>query len=121
MLGMLLAPFCGCSKVDKERPVRVAGEVKFKGQPVPFGFIVFSPDIQAGNSGPQGSAKILNGKFDTADGLNIKGGKYQVQIVGSIVDPSTVMGEELVEPMFPEYYTNVEINESTTSQVFDIK
>jgi hypothetical protein len=31
------------------------------------------------------------------------------------------MGEELVEPMFPEYYTNVEINESTTSQVFDIK
>ena len=75
------APGCGRS----ERTVHhVSGTVTFDGQPVPAGFVVFDPDVSAGNDGTQGFAKIEDGRFDTArGGRGVTGGAYVVQLRGS--------------------------------------
>lgn len=54
----------GCSRGDDNR-FHVAGEVQFKGQPIPIGRIVFEPDTRRGNSGSQGFASIEAGRYDT--------------------------------------------------------
>jgi hypothetical protein len=54
----------GCGERAPQR-VRVTGLVTFEGQPVPYGNITFEPDTSKGNSGPQGYAKIQDGKYDS--------------------------------------------------------
>ena len=56
----------GCGKTDSGR-VDVWGTVTWNGEPVPRGFIVFNPDSSQGNSGPQGTANIVDGKYDTRE------------------------------------------------------
>lgn len=68
-IALLLAAITltsGCGKNDAGR-VDVWGTVTWKGAPVPRGFVVFNPDSSQGNSGPQGTADIVDGKFDTRD------------------------------------------------------
>ncbi|WP_437230938.1 hypothetical protein SH661x_002223 [Planctomicrobium sp. SH661] len=82
--GLLLL-LSGCAKVA-EGPVRyqVSGQVTFDGQPVPHGSIIFDPDVQAGNSGPQGSAEIINGSYSTAlhRGTGVVGGPMLITVTG---------------------------------------
>jgi len=47
------------------RKCHFKGTVALKGEPVPAGVIIFEPDPLQRNSGPQGSAVIKDGKFDT--------------------------------------------------------
>lgn len=56
----------GCGKSDSQR-VAVWGDVTWKGQPVPYGVVYFSPDTKKGNSGPQGFALIQDGRYDSRD------------------------------------------------------
>jgi len=55
----------GCSSGDNQQRYRVSGDVKFDGQPVPYGEVLFTPDGAKGNSGAQGIADIKDGKYDT--------------------------------------------------------
>jgi hypothetical protein len=61
--ALLLA---GCVGEKGPKRYRVSGDVRFDGQPVPYGEILFTPDSGKGNSGPQGIATIQNGHYDTA-------------------------------------------------------
>lgn len=120
-LGWLIAVLAGCGG-GGDRPVRVAGEVTFKGQPVPYGDIVFDPDLQAGNKGPQGSAKIRNGHFDTdAGGLGLTGGAYVARITGFSAEPDVTTETNQVEPLFPEHKEKVELKASTMTHKFAIE
>jgi len=56
----------GCAGEKAPTRYRVSGEVKFDGQPVPYGEILFTPDSGKGNSGPQGIATIQDGHYDTS-------------------------------------------------------
>jgi hypothetical protein len=47
--------------------VAVWGDVTWKGQPVPYGVVYFSPDTKKNNKGPQGFALIKEGHFDSRD------------------------------------------------------
>jgi hypothetical protein len=58
------ATLVGCKKSSVDRLV-VTGTVTWKGKPIPEGCIFFDPDVKKGNRGPQGSALIKDGKFDT--------------------------------------------------------
>jgi hypothetical protein len=117
----LLAIVSGCGSGD-ERAVRVAGEVTYKGQPVPYGSIVFDPDVQAGNKGPQGSAKIKDGHFDTANsGLGLTGGAYTARITGFSAEPDLTSETNQVKPLFPEYKEKVDLKSSTDKQTFAIQ
>jgi len=93
--GISLAGLCliltvwGCgAKVDGPDRYRVSGTITYDGKPVPFGDINFVPDTSAGGSGPQGSAKIINGRFDTNvdDGKGTVGGPMVAVINGRTKD-----------------------------------
>ena len=62
----VLGLFSGCGKPGPVR-VHVAGEVTYRGKPLPAGIITIEPDVQRGADGPQGFAQIKDGKFDTRD------------------------------------------------------
>src|SRR4051812_17376726 len=79
-LGSLLL-LTGCNRDTTAYPV--SGTVEYAGQPVPSGTIYFDPDPAKQNTGPQGYALIINGKYDTREtGKGVRGGSYLVRIEG---------------------------------------
>lgn len=79
---VVLAMVVGCEKKDGR--VHLSGPVTWKGQPVPEGYVLFNPDVAAGNIGPQGMAPISNGRYDTRKegGRPIPPGPLVVSIAG---------------------------------------
>lgn len=80
---LFLFAFSGCAEPSPDR-FHVSGNVTWKGQKVPSGFVTFSPDVRQGNSGPQGMAKIIDGRYDTRvnDGRPPVGGPMTVSVGG---------------------------------------
>jgi hypothetical protein len=77
----------GCGKADGKQRFRVSGAVTFDGQPVPAGIVIFSPDLSKKNDGPQGSAEIRDGRFDTAwTGKGMAGGPMRITVGGTTAD-----------------------------------
>ena len=77
-----MAALVGCG-TDGPPRFDVAGQVTFRGQPVPAGTIIFEPDSTKGNDGPQGMAPIENGTYSTAKGgRGTVGGPHHVTILG---------------------------------------
>lgn len=68
-IGVVFVAVWGLAGCERGGPVRVhvAGEVTYKGKPLPAGIITIEPDVQRGADGPQGFAHIKDGKFDTRD------------------------------------------------------
>ncbi|MFG0262368.1 MAG: hypothetical protein ACF788_08255 [Novipirellula sp. JB048] len=72
----------GCGPSGPERH-RISGTVTYQGNPVPHGTIMFEPDSAKGNSGAAGSAMIIEGRFDSAEGgTGFTGGPQIVSIQG---------------------------------------
>ena len=69
LLTIWLVALPGCGSKSKVDRVTVSGSVTYKGRPVPTGLIAFTPDFRQGNRGPQGIAKIVDGRYSTRDGL----------------------------------------------------
>jgi hypothetical protein len=83
-VGVLAVAFAaGCGESGPKR-YRVSGTVTFNGQSVPSGEIVFTPDTAQQNSGPQGTAQIKDGKYDTgaAGGIGVVGGPMVIEVTG---------------------------------------
>ena len=93
----------------------VSGNVTFAGKPIPDGWIVFSPDSSKQNSGPQGMARIKDGKFDTDEeyGQGTIGGAMLVRIDGF----DGVPGEQAPngKPIMAPYNTTVELPKDDTT------
>ncbi len=111
----------GCGPEDP-RGKHVRGSVTFKGAPVPAGDIQFLP--KPGNTGPAGSAKIIDGKFDTAavGGKGTVGGPHQVIINGfdGQADPDAEL--PLGKPIFKDFKVDFDIptEGEGTSKDFDV-
>lgn len=58
----------GCGQGDGVQREHVKGVVTYQGAPVVYGTIEFVPDTNKNHSGPQGSAVIVDGKFDSSTG-----------------------------------------------------
>ncbi|WP_207394469.1 hypothetical protein [Bremerella alba] len=80
----LLASLTGCNGSNESATAfHVRGQVQFEGNPLPAGRIYFTPDASLGNQGPQGTATIEDGMYDTEDSrFGIVGGPYIVRIDG---------------------------------------
>src|SRR5262245_501025 len=106
MVGLaLLAAGCGGRKT-----VHLTGEVTFDGKQVPIGEIYFDPDAKKGQDGPQGFARIIDGKFDTRKGGVPPGpGPHVVRILG--FDGKPQPDRELIygPRLFPEYSTTADV------------
>ena len=118
---LLLATVVSClgcgtgSSVDRET---LSGKVTFQGKPLPQGFIYFEPDISKGNSGPQGFAPILDGEYST-DGVG-KGAVTGPLIIRISGFPRGGENQNPGPPLFPEYQTQIELKEGTTTLDFDV-
>ena len=85
----------GCSGDDSQTRYRVSGEVKFNGQPVQFGEVLFTPDGAKGNSGAQGIAEIKNGRYDTEGSRapGVAGGPTVILVTALKDDQGTLLVE----------------------------
>lgn len=111
LLGVLsVVACCGCGPKGPAR-YTVSGTVTFEDQQVPVGTLIFNADHQAGNTGPQGRANILNGTITTQRGMGVVGGPHWLQITG--FDGQAFQGEEgvieLGKPLFPMAHQQVEL------------
>lgn len=100
----------------------VSGKVTYQGQPIPNGFIMFTPDPGKGNSGPATGAPIVNGAYATEAGKGTIGGPHRVEITGFDGIPFTEEGEELKDgkPLFPPYQTSADLPKQKTEMNFDV-
>jgi hypothetical protein len=73
----------GCSA--KPKAAQLSGKVTFKGQPVPAGYIAFTPDVGAGGTGSIKVLQIKDGVYDSSKEppeQALTPGPYLVRIAG---------------------------------------
>jgi hypothetical protein len=77
-----IAMAAGCS--SEPEPAQLSGKVTFKGEPVPAGWISFTPDVNNTGSGQVRVCQIKDGIYDSAKESEpgIYPGAYQVKIAG---------------------------------------
>lgn len=100
----VLCFLAGCGSSDGRNPV--SGAVTYDGQPLKYGTIQFDPDTKKGNSGPQGSAEIRDGRYTTPAGFGPVSGPHIVRITGWNAVPEAGM---LPAPLVSEYETAIDI------------
>src|SRR6476646_7270567 len=72
----------GCS--SKPKAAQLSGKVTFKGQPVPAGYISFTPDVANGGKGQVRVLQIKEGRYDSSQETppGIEPQAYFVEIAG---------------------------------------
>lgn len=112
VFSIALVILSGCTPDSDVARVQISGTVSYGGSPIPFGDVVFTPDSSKQNSGPQGFAKIVDGKFNTtADkGKGIAGGPTICTVTGFSGSDGTGM----------ICSKEVQLNLPTENGVFDI-
>lgn len=112
-VALIAALLVGCGKAPVGNGV--SGKVTFKGSPIPAGTIYFEPD--AGATGSQGVAKIVDGAYDTrSTGMGVTAGKTRVRIEGFEKGSSSdVMG-----PILCRWETTAEFKEGDNVQDFEV-
>ena len=109
----------GCAESAPE-VLNVAGNVTYRGRPIPAGFVVFNPDRKQGNSGPQGFALINDGRFDTSqDGQGAVPGFVNMIVNGYDGRKATETSPH-GSPLFVPYEKQVEISPSTSTFNVDV-
>jgi hypothetical protein len=106
-----LALAVGCS--SKGKVAQISGKVTFKGQPVPAGWISFTPDVAAGGTGKVKTFQIVDGTYDSTrdvpaskeDEVSLKPGPYQVRIAGfnGKKEPFFGQGKQIFNPIEDKY------------------
>lgn len=112
-LGLILS---GCG--GKPERVRLSGQVRFQDKPVKYGHIVFEPDASKGNRGPQGYAKIVDGKYDTNEAGTAPCPGFQVVSIEGY--PELGGGADRKSRLVFNYRTTVEVPERATTKDFDV-
>lgn len=115
---LLLALAVGCQKQDGPPRYDISGSVTFRGAPVPSGSVVFTPDSKKGNSGPQGTAKIIDGHYDTSrNGRGTVGGPHQVHVIAT--EAMSAEDAELQGPL-AEHTFDLDLPQDETTQDLEI-
>lgn len=101
--------------------VHVAGEIKWQGQPLKLGLIVFEPDATRGGKGVQGYAQIRDGQFDTKkEGVAAPIGPCLARITGGDgVDAGGFAPFGTL--LFEEYSKSLEVSASTSPLSIEVK
>lgn len=100
---MLILAGCGGGGVPRHP---VSGTVTYNGKPVVYGTIFFDPDTTKGTDGPQGSAEIRQGRYQTEPDKSPMAGAHVVRIIAWQTTPEAGM---LGAPVISNYSTSVEV------------
>ena len=91
----------GCT--SKPPVSQLSGKVTFKGEPVPAGWISFTPDVGAGGLGPIQLLQIKDGVYDSSKQVppGINPGPYLIEIAGynGKAEPFFVQGKQIFNPI----------------------
>jgi len=102
----------GCGSGERDI-YHVSGTATFDGQAIPAGYVIFYPDVAAGNDGTQGYAEIKDGTFDTSNsGKGITGGDYVARLRGFV----PAQGDVPARMLFREYKQSIELPTSDSRQ-----
>jgi hypothetical protein len=97
LITLLALTICGCT--SKPKMAELSGKVTFKGQPVPAGFISFTPDVASGNKGQVRGLRIKDGVYDSAkeEQPGLPPGPYFLNISGfdGVVIPRFGQGKQI--------------------------
>ncbi len=100
----------------------VSGTVTYNGQPVPRGYMVFSPDGTRDNKGPGASAEITDGRFTTPQGEGAIGGPHVVSING--FDGNAYQDGPITipngKPLFVDMKVNVDLPTAAATHDFHL-
>lgn len=116
LIVLLVLFICGCAA--KPKTAQLSGKVTFKGQPVPAGYISFTPDIG------HGEVRLINikdGVYDSAQQTppGIPPGHYTLQIHGfdGVRIPNYFQGKQIFNP-----WTDIEfiVPEGTSTKDFEV-
>jgi hypothetical protein len=108
----------GCS--SEEKLYDVSGTVTFEGKPIPKGLIFFDPDSTKGETGPQGFANIVDGKFSTTpEGKGVRGGSYVVRVNG--YDGKEAAEAPFGQYLFPEHEEKRDLPKANSELTIDVK
>ncbi|MDY0168322.1 MAG: hypothetical protein RBS80_17365 [Thermoguttaceae bacterium] len=107
----------GCGQNAGERRYDLSGRVTYRGQPVPGGRILFSPDASQGADGPATVADIAGGRYQTRPGRGAVAGPYIVTIHGT---DETMATETHDNTLFPPYETRVDVDSAHTTHDFEV-
>ncbi|QDU75611.1 hypothetical protein Pan97_26450 [Bremerella volcania] len=104
-----------CQAKSPDRFV-LSGEATYDGKPIPSGELIFTPDTGRGNKGPQGKARIRDGKFSTEnDGRGVVGGPHRVELraFDGIPYEGREMQVEEGKPLFGSLVTEIDLPEES--------
>lgn len=109
MAILFLISTLGCSFQEQPTGYQLSGEATWKGQPIPLGMIIFSPDGSEGNAGPQCIAQIKDGKFQTDGVKGHVGGPHRIDLFATDGIPAMIDGTlaEKGTALFTPYQTQV--------------
>lgn len=113
LAGVFMLAGCG----DGVSMMDVKGTVNFAGSPLPYGEIEFIPNTTLENSGPAGTAEIVDGKFDTSNGgQGVVPGSQKIRITGYEARPVANEDEtktvEQKPPLFVAYLIEMDVDGS---------
>ncbi len=113
--ALLSIGIVGCGSGDSRLPL--SGTVTFNGQPLAFGEVVFRPE-----KGPEGSATIRDGKFDTTleSGRGITPGPNRLFVTGYESEPPSIADESVSFEISPPLFINFEMQADISGPTYDI-
>ncbi|MDX1929985.1 MAG: hypothetical protein SFV81_25890 [Pirellulaceae bacterium] len=81
-VAAILLVVVGCN--SKPKLSQISGKVTFKDQPVPAGYVSFTPDMESGTEGQIRVFMVKDGVYDSATDAEpgIKPGSYKIDIAG---------------------------------------
>lgn len=120
LLSGLMICLVGCDKGPKR--YSVSGQLQFNGTPVPSGHLVFTPDRNKGNKGPQGVAVVKDGAIAITSRKTVGGAHWvNVQVFDGVPFDNGEMiieaGKELAPMQMVEIDLPKEANANLTINV----
>jgi hypothetical protein len=112
---LVSAIMAGCGSDDGRS--RLSGKATFGGQPIVYGEIVFHPQ-----AGPEGSATIRNGLYDTSleSGQGIARGPNTLVVTAYAAEPVASSDETVTTDAEPPLFIGHQLQADLTSDTFDI-
>lgn len=112
-----IIPAVGCGPAGPGR-VQVHGTVTHGGRLIPAGEMIFEPDPERDNSGPQGRATIKNGHYRTTAGKGSVAGPVVIRVEAYDGQPHRESPRGIA--MFPPYLLKLDLPDSDSEQNIDV-
>ena len=113
----------GCGGDSGPKRYELSGEATVEGQPIPVGYIMFTPDTKAGNRGPGTHAEIKEGRYRTEPDRGTAGGPHVVVVSGFDGKPFQEGPQinSMGKPLFADASFHVDLPNEASTKDFEVR